>query len=53
MKEENEIFVPMDALYARDLFVDLAQEYEKITIETKEDYYKVTTFNKKEEKENQ
>ena len=28
MKEKNVIIVPVDALYARDLFVDLAQTYE-------------------------
>lgn len=53
MKEKNVIFVPIDALYARDLFVDLAQTYETITIRKVKYHYEIIAENPKKEDESE
>lgn len=53
MKEKNVIIVPVDALYARDLFVDLAQTYETITIHTGKYHYRIIAENQKKEDESE
>lgn len=49
MEDRNVVLIPTDSLYARDLFVDLAQDYDKVIIQKRGFHYEVTTVMIKEE----